>query len=271
MKISIQWKMLAGFTLLFLTAFLLMNYFVSDKIEKNNEKTISQELTTIQENCNIFIRQALVDNRYNNNSADFERMAGSLAESLSSAFKSDIGIYSLDGNLLDSTNQQEFIGANFDDIRNAAGDHSSYTIDYDNELVMVYFSYPVVIENSKLGIVRIMKDYSALYSQGRDITNFIYTITIIIFAGVFIFSFLLSRNITHPLSRLARYTNEVARGNMKVPVSSRRKDEIGDLYSNFAVMVEKIDQQIHMIEKDRDDLKQLIDHKRIFMIMLHMN
>ncbi len=264
MKLSIQWKMLIGFSLLFLTAFLILNYFVSGKIESNNEKAISQELASVKENCNIFVRQALVDNQYNNNSTDFERMSGNLPESLSAAFNCDIGIYSLSGKLLGSTDPQDFGAADLDDLKNAVRGQSSYTIVYAGEQVKVYFSYPVVIENNKLGILRMIRDYSALYGQGRDITNFIYMITVVIFAAVFVFSFLLSRNITLPLSRLARFTNEVARGNMDVPALRGRKDEIGELYSNFSWMVKQIKHQINTIERDRDELKQLIEHKKNF-------
>lgn len=255
---------MAGFTLIFLLAFLLLNYFVIDKIDKNNEKTISQELITIKENCNVFILQAFVINQYNNSDIYFEKFGKDIATELSDVIKSEVGIYSQEGRLISASHIEKFNNLQYDDIQNAVNNKTSYTIKRSENRVEVYFSYPVVISGNKVGILRIIKDYSQLYNQGYEVTDFIFQVTIIIFAAVFLFTLLLSRNITLPLTKLARYTNEVSKGNLEVEAKSKRKDEIGVLYSNFNIMVKKIDEQIKTIRKDRDDLKQLINHKKYF-------
>lgn len=264
MRLSIKFKFLAGFTIIFLLAFLFLNYFVSDKIEANNEKTISEELMTISDNCNAFVRQVFVINQYNNDKNYFERNAEEIADELSAVIGSDVGIYSLNGTLIYSSNRENFVDLVFRDINNAVNGEYSYTINNQGDNVEVYFSYPVVIAGNKVGILRIIRNYSSLFQQGRDVTNFVFYITIIIFAVVFLFTFLLTRNLTVPLTKLARYTNEIAKGNLNVNISSKRKDEIGDVYSNFRIMVERISRQIKTIEKDRDDLKLLDNHRRHF-------
>lgn len=264
MRISIKFKLLAGFTLILLMAFLFLNYFVINQIDRNNESTIEQELLTIKENCNVFIRQVFVINQYNNSNEYFEKMAADIAAELSGVIKSEVGVYSLKGSLIYASDETEFTGVKYQDIENAKNDKSSYTIKYNGNSTKVYYSYPVIIEGSKVGILRIIKDYSGLYAQGEEVTGFVFRVTVIIFAVIFLFSLLLSRNITLPLTKLAKYTNEVAAGNMNVHISNRRKDEIGDLYTNFDLMVRKIDKQLKTISKDRDDLKQLINHRKYF-------
>ena len=264
MRLSIKFKLLAGFTFILLMAFLFLNYFVINQIDKNNESTIEQELMTIKENCNVFIRQVFVINQYNNSNADFEKVAADIATELANVTKSEVGVYSLNGVLIYSSNDAEFNNAKYTDIENAKNNKSSYTIKYDGNHTEVYYSYPVNIEGSKVGILRIIKDYSVLYTRGNEVTDFVFRVTVIIFAVIFLFSLLLSRNITLPLAKLAKYTNEVAAGNMNVPISNKRRDEIGELYTNFDRMVRKIDKQLKTIRKDRDDLKQLINHRKYF-------
>ncbi len=264
MRVSIKFKLLAGFTIILLMAFLFLNYFVIDQIDKNNESTIEQELITIKENCNVFIRQIFVINQYNNSKEYFEKVAADIAAELSDAIKSEVGVYSLNGTLIYSSNQIKFTDANYQDIKNAQNNKLSYTIKYDGDNTEVYYSYPVIIEGNKVGILRIIKDYSVLYTRGNEVTGFVFRVTVIIFAVIFLFSLLLSRNITLPLAKLAKYTNEIAAGNMNVHISNKRKDEIGALYTNFDLMVKKIDKQLKTISKDRDDLKQLINHRKYF-------
>lgn len=264
MRISIKFKFPAGFTLILLMAFLFLNYFVTAKIDKNNESTIEQELITIRENCNVFIRQVFVINQYNNSNTYYEKAASDIANELSEAIKSEVGVYSLEGRLIYSPDESKFNKAKYSDVQNAQNGKSSYTIKYNGDNTEVYYSYPVIIEGNKVGILRIIKDYSSLYKQGNDVAGFVFRVTVIIFAVVFLFSLLLSRNITLPLTRLARYTNEVAAGNMNVHISNKRGDEIGDLYTNFDLMVRKIDKQLRTISKDRDDLKQLMNHRKYF-------
>lgn len=264
MKISIKFKLPAEFSLILLMAFLFLNYFVINQIDKNNEGTIEQELITLKENCNVFIRQVFVINQYNNSQEYFEKVAADIATELSGMIKSEVGVYALNGALIYSSDETKFTGAKYPDIENAKNDKPSYTIKYDGDTTEVYYSYPVIIEGSKVGILRIIKDYSVLYARGNEVTDFVFRVTVIIFAVIFLFSLLLSRNITLPLTRLAKYTNEVAAGNMKVHIPNKRKDEIGDLYTNFDLMVKKIDKQLKTISKDRDDLKQLINHRKYF-------
>lgn len=264
MRISIKFKLLAGFTLILLMAFLFLNYFVINQIDQNNESTIEQELTTIKENCNVFIRQVFVINQYNNSNEYFEKVAADIASELSDVIKSEVGVYALNGTLIYSSDEGKFTNAKYPDIENAQNNKSSYTLKYDGDTTEVYYSYPVTIEGNKVGILRIIKDYSALYAQGNEVTDFVFRVTVIIFAVIFLFSLVLSRNITLPLAKLAKYTNEVAAGNMSVRISNKRKDEIGDLYTNFDLMVGKIDQQLKTIRKDRDELKQLINHRKHF-------
>ncbi|MCY6372117.1 sensor histidine kinase [Clostridium ganghwense] len=264
MKKTIKFKFLLGFFIIFFMAFLLINYFVSSKLEENNEKTITNELITLKKNCNVYVRQAFMINHLNNNDIYFIKIGKDIVDELSNVTGSDIEAYTLTGSLIYSSDEHKTTKSKAEDINNAVNDKTSYTINYEKNNTTVYFSYPVVIAGQKVGILRIIKDYSSLYNESRVIINFILYVTIIIFLAAFIFSFLLSSNMTIPIVKLTQASNEVAKGNLDIHINSKRQDEIGELTRNFSKMVEKIDDQIKTIEKDRDNLRELNNHRKSF-------
>lgn len=88
--------------------------------------------------------------------------------------------------------------------------------------------------------------------------------------AAFLFSYILSRHITIPIVKLTKATSEVKKGKLDVDIHFSRKDEIGQLTSNFNDMITTIRDQISTIEKDRDRLKELNEQeKRFFDNMTH--
>ncbi|WMM23395.1 HAMP domain-containing sensor histidine kinase [Tissierella sp. MB52-C2] len=264
MKITIRFKLLLGLFVIFSIAFLILNFSIKNQIDKNNENIITQELITIKENCNVFIRQGFMINNYNNTKIYFEKSAKDISEELVTVINADIGVYSLNGELIYSSNRKKFTDSKLEDINNAINSKTSYTIKHNQDTTEIYFSYPVIISGNKVGILRIIKDYSILYNQGYNIIKFVLYATIVIFAVAFLFSYLLSKHITVPLLKLTKASTEAARGNLDIDIDINRKDEIGELSSNFSIMIRKINEQINTIKKDKDDLKHLINHKKYF-------
>lgn len=261
---TIRSKFSWGLFIIFSLAFLVLNYSIRTKIYNNNENVITNEMNTLKENCNVFIRQEFMINDYNNEEVYFEKLSNDIVNELVDVIKSEVGVYTVDGELLYSSNEEKFTHSNFRDIDNAVNDKVSYTIQNGKDRTEIYFSYPVIIVGNKVGILRIIKDYSLLYEQGNEIVTSVLYITSFIFVIAFLFSYLLSRNITVPLIKLTKASTEAAKGNLDIKINSSRKDEIGELSTNFDHMIEKINTQIETIKKDRDDLEQLIHHKKHF-------
>jgi signal transduction histidine kinase len=262
---TIKSKFLIGFFIIFLVSFLLMNHFVTRIIESSNEKIITQDLIGMKNNGNVYVRQSFMINHFTHDEIYFGQIAQEMVDDLFRSTSSDISAYSTKGELLYASNKDKFAGIAVDeDLKVALNGKTAYTIKHSNNLTEVYYSYPVVIEGKKVGILRFNKDFSYLYEHSRQILNFIFYITIGIFTAAFLFSYILSRNITIPILKLTKASTEVTNGNLDVQITSRRKDEIGKLARNFKQMIEKIKIQIERIENDRDRLKQLNDHRKQF-------
>lgn len=263
---TIQGKFLIGFFLIFALSFLLLNQTIDHIIQTSNRNIITDDLIGLKKNSNIYVRQAFLINHFTNDDLYFGQMAEEMVTDLNRATSSEISAYTLDGVLLYSTSGEAFAGVSDDDLRQALAGKTAYTISYEEGTAAVRYSYPVVIDGTKVGILRFAKDFTLLHEQTGTILNTITYLALAIFAAAFLFSYILSRNITIPLVKLSKASNEVMNGNLDVHIDIKRarRDEIGRLAANFNEMIGQIKQQIVRIERDRDRLEHLNRQRKNF-------
>ncbi|UQZ42672.1 HAMP domain-containing sensor histidine kinase [Bacillus subtilis] len=267
---TIKGKFIIGFFLIFSLSFLVLNQTVKSVIWSSNEKIVTSDLIDLKKNSIMYINQAFLINHYKNNELYFGDMADEIVDSLTHSTGSNVGVYTVDGTLLSSSNKTVFSQGIDEDLAKAINGKNAYHITYDRNQAQVFFSYPVVIDGAKVGILRFSKDFNLLYKQSGEILNIIFYIALAIFVAAFLFSYILSRHITIPIVKLTEATSEVKKGKLDVDIHFSRKDEIGQLTVNFKDMITRIRDQISTIEKDRDRLKELNEQeKRFFDNMTH--
>lgn len=267
---TIKGKFIIGFFLIFSLSFLVLNQTVKSVIWSSNEKIVTSDLIDLKKNSIMYINQAFLINHYKNNELYFGDMADEIVDSLTHSTGSNVGVYTVDGTLLSSSNKTVFSQGIDEDLAKAINGKNAYHITYDRNQAQVFFSYPVVIDGAKVGILRFSKDFNLLYKQSGEILNIIFYIALAIFVAAFLFSYILSRHITIPIVKLTEATSEVKKGKLDVDIHFSRKDEIGQLTVNFNDMITRIRDQISTIEKDRDSLKELNEQeKRFFDNMTH--
>lgn len=262
---TIKFRLPFSLFIIFFISFVLLNYLVNNMLEKNNEKIITNQLISLKKTSNVYVRQLFMINHLNNDEKCFKKIVKDMIEELNSVTESDISGYDTKGKYMYSSNKEKFMKVKGKDLENAVHGKTSYTIKYDNKNTEAYFSYPVVVSGRKVGILRFIKDYSSLYQQNQFVSKIVFYITIFVFIIAFILSYLLSRNISNPILKLAKASNEVAKGNLKIDIYSNRRDELGDLIRNFYKMVRKIEEQLKIIEKERDSLVQINKYREHFL------
>ena len=261
-KISI--KFLIGFFLIFSLSFVVLHQTVKEFIQTSNQNLVSSELDGLKSNSNVYIRQAFLINHFTSNELYFGEIAQEIASDLNHTTDSSVGVYTVEGELLYASDESRFPAQMQSDLQQAVSGNTAYSITTGNGKTTVLFSYPVVIDGSKVGILRFYRDFSSLYEQTNQILQVTLYIALAIFAAAFLFSYILSRHITIPLTKLTRASTEVKNGNLDIRLHFRRKDEIGHLAENFNDMIGQISNQIHIIEKDRDHLKELHQQEKRF-------
>ncbi|MFE6795947.1 sensor histidine kinase [Paenibacillus chitinolyticus] len=261
---TIRAKFLIGLFVIFSVSFLLLHHFVVRIIETSNEKIITQDLIQLKNNSSIYVKQAFLINHFNTDDVYFQQMAEEMVRDLNHVTSSHTSAYSVAGDLIFASDEAKFLSANPDDLQYALVGKTAYRIRYTDQKAEVFYAYPVIVEGKKVGILRFGKDFSLLYEQRKHILDVFSSVTIAIFIAAFVFSYLLSRNITIPLIKLTKASSEVTNGNLNIKIGFRRKDEIGQLAHNFGNMIVQIKKQIQRIKKDRDRLEELNRHRKQF-------
>jgi two-component system NarL family sensor kinase len=98
-----------------------------------------------------------------------------------------------------------------------------------------------------LAEIDVMEAMTPVYS----IRNSILLISIIMAAGIFVFALLLSLNLTAPLKRLQRASEQITAGDYDVHLAVSSQDEIGSLTGAFNEMAERLKKQSGEIEQER--------------------
>lgn len=272
-KWTIRKKMVLWLSLVFVVMLLVMNIFIIRDIQSANLDYINDDLVTQKNTGLIHVKQNLQLKNLNNNEEGFAQIAPQLCEELTMATGNPVAVYDKAGALIASTNSYRFEQSVLDDLRRARGGLASFTVNTEGSSTYAFFSYPVDIEGNNLGVLRMIVDYSFLYSQGNKTIRSVSVITLIVFAVALVFVFFFSSRISGPISALAAISSEVEREaeQSRLDVSrvirlqrTTRKDEIGQLSRNFAAMILKIDQQMKTINTDKYELKRLSEYTKEF-------
>jgi len=98
----------------------------------------------------------------------------------------------------------------------------------------------------KVGMVYETKE---ILSSAKKLQDTILVIAAIAIAIALIITYFLSRSIAKPITLLNQQVQEVAKGDLTVTVTSKSKDETGQLTEHFKVMVENMRELISSVEK----------------------
>lgn len=261
---TIKAKFTIGFILIFGSLLLLLNVVVGIFLRNNNDSVIQSEMESFMNHSNVFVRQTFLVNGKNNEQEAFAALAPEIVQDLCDVTGGSVAAYDNDGMLIQASSTAAFEGADYEDMKNALSDKLSFTIVQEGNKVRAYFAFPVMVAGEKVGILRFCKPYQDLYAQSTRTGNFILFASLIVFTVAFIFTYILSASISRPIVTLTRATNQVARGRRVTLRKVQRNDEIGRLIQNYNTMVRRIEQQIRIIEHDRDALQTLNAHRKDF-------
>lgn len=266
MRFSLKYKTILGLSILFLMAFLSSNYIINKVVNKNNEDMITRELIDIKKNSIAYTRQFFMINSIKVDSQGFIISSGKISKELSEKVGIRVNVYSDEGRILSSSTQgeyQEFEGS-ISDLKVAISGRSGYNINHNQDRTYVNYSFPITLDSKVIGIIRCTKDYTYLFQGGEKLLMVYKASASVLFAVIFLFTYIISVYITKPILELAKCSEEVAVGNYKMSIRNNYNDEIGELLNNFQNMVYQIQTQLSTIEKDRDTLKEIEKQRKVF-------
>ncbi|MEW9669695.1 ATP-binding protein [Ammoniphilus sp. 3BR4] len=134
------------------------------------------------------------------------------------------------------------------------------TLDTDqmNMMDILAVSVPLNMKNQQPGSVILYQTLEELTETTRETTKYIlYAAASAIFLTT-IFAFFLSTRITHPLRLIRKAADSFAEGDFTTEIPIRSNDEIGDLASTFNHMAKQLDELIHALSREKEQLSSVL-------------
>ena len=264
------WVFLLGFV-----SVLIVTYIVKAQMRQNIEKQITEEMNSIQSNCELYVRQILLINSASISETGFEQCAYEIEQQLKRAGYTDIALYTMDGRLLRSSKLQRFSGENRrKDFQFARKLRSAFTLRYKKQNYCdVYFSMPVQVMGQQVGILSYYQDYSALYKREWETIGGMLRVMVMAFGIIYLMIWFMIRRMIRPVQQLGRISEDISDhlkdgqfdSNMLEKLGDvKRKDEIGELSRNYMQMVSVIKEQFEKIQEDRDHILHLWNSRQEF-------
>lgn len=261
MKYSIQYKILIPFLLVIfigMTSLIAVLYNIN---EQNTYQTISDDMISARKSQELYLRQYFLINNLEFNEISLINESENISKSLSVQAGSNINVFphSLESEIHipdDLLHNQDFSLA-------LNGD-TAYTVHFDSDTVTAILSFPIQIDDNIIGIVRYDKDYTDHFNSNNRFIIIVGLFAGGIFLAMLITSYFISRQLVKPIKCLITNSEQISKGNYDLDISISSSDEIGELASRFKTMANTVKNQIEIIEKDRDQIKETQQQTKLF-------
>lgn len=263
MNLSIRNKLLLSF--IFITSISLIALISSsyEVLRSNNEYFINKEVTDTKSSIDLYLKQYFLGKTIELNKTSIRIEAPNLSKEISNKLGTNVILYNTGSQVLYSIEDSTL--ANSKDLAEALAGNISYTIDNKDHETTVYFSYPIVSDDGVIAVMRYSRDYTYLFNQSYGYLNKVIPLSIFIFSVSIFLSYLISKQITKPITTLTSQTEKITEGNWDVSITTNsNKDEVSKLSKSFKLMVDRIKNQLDIISKDRDALKELSAQQKNF-------
>ena len=277
MKISIRYKFLMGFFVIFSIALVGFNVFMNSVININNETTLKEDMTETYKSSLKYLQQFLIINEISINKDNLEDKSSIISRELAENYDAYVSIHNLKGELIHNNAGESFWSGdisfsslneitkiNKEDLTWILKNRSTLKIDYINDNLTGSLSYPLYSGEEKVAMITLTKNYTKLIIASQEILKLFTYAAAIIFMAIFIFSYILSLKITRPIIKLTKGLKEVGKGNYDIDINITNKDEVGELSNSFNNMREQIKKQITTIEEEKHKVLKLQETRTEF-------
>lgn len=264
MNKSITNKIMMFFLVIIFFVIFSIVMYSNASLNKIVEYLIDNEIKETTKSINLYLDQYFKLNKMEFNKVAFVAESNDISRDLTYRLDKTVYIYNNKCRLVYPKAGKHKIPKLTKDVSNAKNGELSYTIEYKDNKALVYVSYPILKDDKFIGMIRFISDYTPLFEQTTSFVGKTLAFSIIIFAVSIVIAYIISKQITMPIKKLANKTKEITNGNFDVDIDIKSEDELGMLASDFKNMVETIKMQIKTIENDRDNLRELSEKQKNF-------
>ncbi|QQO07781.1 ATP-binding protein [Breznakiella homolactica] len=217
---------------------------------------------------------AAADNYVKKHSSSDEEYgsAAAFARNLT-AYTENPGGVSLDLTLLTNDMAREILQLDADRLRiadqatAAIADGKPFTVT-ENGYYKVYMPIPFS-EATNPWSVAVNVPMAKVLQKSNEIRNYVILVSVIGIAFIALLLYIVTRNLTKPILRLADSAKQVGEGNFSVDIpKAKNNDEVGILSTAFTTMVEQINDLVSRLTKNSQELEKKNEHLGELNVML---
>lgn len=253
---------------------LLVAYFVTIQMRYHIEKQITEEMQRVRDNSLLYVQQTLLLNDSRMDEAGFRQYRDEIAGQLGGAGYREVFLCDPGGALLAGDAGDFALRRTQEDFARAGELESAFTIHYGSGgRCEVSFSMPVILKGQFMGIISSSFDYGELYAGQLGTVQWMIRITVAVFTLICLVIWLTVYRILSPVRSLSRAASEIsahlADGQQGSAILGElqlqgRRDEIGELFSNYMEMLRVIEEQFRKIREDKDRILALWSSRQEF-------
>lgn len=261
MKIKFKFTLIITLTIALLGVSL--NISVRKILKNNMESRVTSSLKEIMKSTRESIKYTLSVRDYLYKNKALLEESNYLIEYISLNYDSKLQICDLDDNIL-ASNLEDFYPEFNENLFAVKSGKTIADMKYHNETLIGMLSYPIIINESYIGIINLTKDYTYLYSDYIKAINILTLIEISLIIFIFAISYRLTNKIVTPIETLTSASKKLSEGNYDISINVDGKDEISILSKEFINMKCKIQEQILAIEKEKEKVEKLALSRKMF-------
>lgn len=264
MKLSIKLKFTIGLSVILIITGIVLNLIINKVLQVNFENSVKSSMNDIMINSREYINYRLTYKNLVISSESFENEAGDISDYLLSAFSCENQVLDMKGNILENSSRLPESALTKAAAKTAAQGKAIVRLSYTNSTAAGTLAFPLYLKNDYIGIIIINKNFTELYNYNNRTMYIITIVEILVFMIIFILSFMYIAYIIKPLRLLADGLKSVGAGNYATNLLVKGKDEIGRLSSEFNDMRLKIQNQVQIINEEKDKVLKLEGSRREF-------
>ena len=268
MKRSLFFKIFSSFCLIILALSILVFFFSFRTIKYHYINTLTLDLKNLAYTLKLKVLPLIEEK-------DFKKL-DSLAKEIGKNIKTRITIIAPSGKVLADSEKDPRLMENHNDrpeVKQSKEKGFGKSLRFSTTVKeeMLYVAIPIKSKEKFLGVLRVslfLKDINKLLNKLKvRIFGIVIFITFLSLLGAFSFS----KNLSHPLKKLALASKKLADGDFSARVSFKRDDEIGELADSFNKMCEELKYLFDTLTLEQKELNSIISSLEEGLLVLDKN
>ncbi|MDP2923484.1 MAG: ATP-binding protein [Candidatus Omnitrophota bacterium] len=257
---SFKTKLTLSYILLIVISFSFVGYFLNKSLEENALKDIESNLI---KNAYLIENQIEVTDLKKENTDYLD----SLSKKLSQIIKSRITIIDMQGKVLADSEipRQDFANitnhSGRPEIRTAFSGEIGREVRYSAtiKMDMLYIALPLKDKQEVKGVLRLAIPLEVVNLMLHAIRKAVFFSLVFALGLAYMLGSLLARAIFKPINRISHISRKFAAGDFSHKIYLNSKDEIGELAAVLNKMSENLEEKIHEVEIQNQQLKAILE------------